>query len=96
MVKKKTIYLQVVKKAFEKLRNLNNKIKKFNLKIKIKGDNSMLDSVDTITFFSLLDSEIQKNKLKNPDFMNENFFFKYNDISIQDVVYSVKKINDKK
>jgi|TARA_B110001452_G_scaffold263137_1_gene264155 hypothetical protein len=96
MVKKKTIYLQVVKKAFEKLRNLNNKIKKFNLKIKIKGDNSMLDSVDTITFFSLLDSEIQKNKLKNPDFMNENFFFKYKDISIQDVIYSVKKINDKK
>tara|TARA_B110000967_G_C18767720_1_gene501317 strand:- start:83 stop:373 length:291 start_codon:yes stop_codon:yes gene_type:complete len=96
MVKKKTIYLQVVKKAFEKLRNLNNKIKKFNLKIKIKGDNSMLDSVDTITFFSLLDSEIQKNKLKNPDFMNENFFFKYENISIQDVIYSVKNINDKK
>ena len=96
MVKKKTIYLQVVKKAFQKLRNLNNKIKKFNLKIKIKGDNSMLDSVDTITFFSLLDSEIQKNKLKNPDFMNENFFFKYENISIQDVIYSVKKINDKK
>ena len=96
MVKKKTIYLQVVKKAFEKLRNLNKKIKKFNLKIKIKGDNSMLDSVDTITFFSLLDSEIQKNKLKNPDFMNENFFFKYENISIQDVIYSVKNINDKK
>ena len=64
--KKKNNLPPSCKKAFEKLRNLNNKIKKFNLKIKIKGDNSMLDSVDTITFFSLLDSEIQKNKLKNP------------------------------
>ena len=75
MINKKAKIHSVVKNSYERLKKINPKMKKFSLKLKIKGNKSNFDSVDVVSFFSILDKEIEKNKLKNPDFMNENFFF---------------------
>ncbi len=95
MKQTKTNSLQIVKKSYQKLNMINSKLKKFQVNLKIKGDKSSLDSVDIITFFSILDKEIEKNKYRNPDFMNENFFFKFNDISLLDIINMIKKANEK-
>ena len=68
-------------------------MKKFSLKLKIKGNKSNFDSVDVVSFFSILDKEIEKNKLKNPDFMNENFFFKLDDINLETIINKIKNKN---
>ena len=94
MKNNKVKILSIVKKSYEKLRGINPKLKKFSLKLKIKGDKSNFDSVDVVSFFSILDNEIEKNKLKNPDFMNENFFFKLDDINLETIVNKIKKNND--
>ena len=87
MKNKKVKILSIVKKSYEKLRGINPKLK-------IKGDKSNFDSVDVVSFFSILDNEIEKNKLKNPDFMNENFFFKLDNINLETIVNKIKKNND--
>ena len=83
----------LIKETYNKLKKINPKLKTFSKDLKIKGNKSSFDSVDVVTFFSLLDKEINKNKLKNPDFMNENFFFKLDNISIKNVIDKVEKEN---
>lgn len=83
----------IVKNSYEKLKKIHPKLKKFSFKLKIKGDHSNLDSVDIVSFFSILDQEIEKNKLKNPNFMNENFFFKLNNITIENIIEKIKNKN---
>lgn len=96
MPKKVINYANFVKNSYEKLRKINTKLKKFNINIKIKGNKSSIDSVDTVTFFSILDDDLKKKNVKNPEFLNENFFFKLNDISLKDVVNIIKKKNENK
>jgi hypothetical protein len=96
MPRKVINYSNFVKNSYEKLRKINTKLKKFNIKINIKGNKSSIDSVDTVTFFSILEDDLKKKNLKNPEFLNESFFFKLNDISLKDVVDIIKKKNEDK
>jgi len=96
MPRKVIKYVNFVKNSYEKLRKINTKLKKFNIKINIKGNKSSIDSVDTVTFFSILEDDLKKKNLKNPEFLNESFFFKLNDISLKDVVDIIKKKNEDK
>ena len=75
MPRKVINYSNFVKNSYEKLRKINTKLKKFNIKINIKGNKSSIDSVDTVTFFSILEDDLKKKNLKNPEFLNESFFF---------------------
>ena len=93
MKKKKPQIEKIVKNSYEKLKNIHPKLKKFSLKIKIKGNKSNFDSVDIVTFFSILDKGIEENKLKNPNFMNENFFFKLDNITIENIIEKIKLKN---
>ena len=93
MLKNNSKISLIVKNSYEKLKRTNSKIKKYKLNLKIKGKSSYFDSVDVVTFFSLLDKEIEKNNLKNPDFMNEEFFFKFNNIDMKQIIKSIQKIN---
>ena len=83
----------LIKETYEKLKKINPKLKRYSTELKIKGNKSSFDSVDVVTFFSLLDKEINKNKLKNPDFMNENFFFRLDNITIKNVIDKIEKEN---
>ena len=93
MINKKLKIHSVVKVSYEKLKKINPKMKKFSLKLKIKGNKTNFDSVDVVSFFSILDKEIEKNKLKNPDFMNENFFFKLDNITLKNIIEKIRKKN---
>ena len=96
MPSKKINSAQVVKNSYLKLKKINPKLRKFSENLKIKGNQSSFDSVDTITFFSILEKELEKNSFKNPNFMNENFFFKYDNINLAEVVNIIKKDNAKR
>lgn len=93
MKKKKPQIEKIVKNGYEKLKKINPKLKKFSLKIILKGNKSNFDSIDIVTFFSILDKEIEKNELKNPNFMNENFFFKLDNITIENIIKKIKLEN---
>ena len=73
----------------------NNIKKKFSSKIIIKGPKSEFDSVDVINFFSILEKEIKKNKLKSPNFLDEKFFFKFQNINFAQLINQLKKLNEK-
>jgi hypothetical protein len=96
MAVKKTNSSQIVKNSYIKLKKINSKLKNFNTNLTIKGNSSSFDSVDIITFFSILEKELENHGLKNPNFLNENFFFKYENIKITDVVNIIRKKNEKR
>ena len=54
MAVKKTNSSQIVKNSYIKLKKINSKLKNFNTNLTIKGNSSSFDSVDIITFFSIL------------------------------------------
>ncbi len=89
--------IKLTKSAYDNLKKISSNIKKkFNSNISIKGNKSEFDSVDVVTFFSLLEKEIKKQKLKNPNFLDENFFFKYEKIDIKKIQNLMNKQNEKR
>tara|TARA_S200000501_G_C20662846_1_gene672665 strand:- start:436 stop:717 length:282 start_codon:yes stop_codon:yes gene_type:complete len=89
-------YLNIIKISYLKLKDMSNNIKKkFSSKIIIKGPKSEFDSVDVINFFSILEKEIKKNKLKSPNFLDEKFFFKFQNINFAQLINQLKKLNEK-
>tara|TARA_A100001011_G_C14162079_1_gene778714 strand:+ start:503 stop:778 length:276 start_codon:yes stop_codon:yes gene_type:complete len=84
----------IVESSYNELKNINKKIKKkYSLKIILKGKFSEFDSVDLITFFSILDNKFIENQLIIPEFFDDQFFFKYNNINIKDLInYISEKI----
>lgn len=77
----------ILQKSYLEVCELNPRLKnKFSLELKIKGKNSIFDSVDVITFFSILDKLLKKNKIKIPNLLDENFFLKYKSIKIKDLL----------
>lgn len=89
-------YLNIIKISYLKLKDMSNNIKKkFSSKIIIKGPKSEFDSVDVINFFSILEKEIKKNKLKSPNFLDEKFFFKFQNINFTQLINQLKKLNEK-
>ena len=88
---------KAINKAYLKLKDISPNIKKsFSENIKIKGKGSTFDSVDIITFFSFLETELLNSKVKNPSFLDKEFFFKYEDISIFDIIKLIIKKNGNK
>ena len=89
-------YQKILKSSYTHLHEISDNIKKkFSLKLTVKGSNSEFDSVDIINFFSILEKELKKNKAKSPNFLDEKFFFKFQNINFLQLVKQIKKKNKK-
>ena len=78
------------------LKDISDNIKKkFSLKLIVKGSKSEFDSIDIVNFFSILEKELKKNKAKSPNFLDEKFFFKFQNISFSKLIEQIRKINEK-
>ena len=87
-------YQKFVEISYEELKKINSSIKKkYSNNLYIKGKNSELDSVDIVTFFSILDNNFKKKKIDIPHLLDDKFFFKFKDIKIKDLIFF---INEKK
>ena len=85
-----------VKKSYLMLKKISPNIKKnFSLELKIKGKNSKFDSVDIVTFFSYLEKNLISSKIKHNNFLDKNFFFKFEEISFKNLISSIQKENEK-
>ena len=86
---------KIFKKSYSEFQKLNKKQKKtFSHKIVIKGKGSIFDSVDIVTFFSILDGNFKSNKINIPELLDEKFFFKYKNINFKTLInyiYDKKK-----
>lgn len=89
-------YQKILKSSYLRLKDINNNIKKkFSLKLTVKGSKSEFDSIDIVNFFSILEKELKKDKLKSPNFLDEKFFFKFQNISFLQLQEQIKKTNEK-
>ena len=89
-------YQNILKSSYMHLKDISDNIKKkFSLKLTVKGSKSEFDSIDIVNFFSILEKELKKNKAKSPNFLDEKFFFKFQNISFSKLVEQIKKINEK-
>ena len=78
------------------LKDISDNIKKkFSLKLTVKGSKSEFDSIDIVNFFSILEKELKKNKAKSPNFLDEKFFFKFQNISFSKLAEQIRKKNEK-
>ena len=85
-----------VKKSYFMLKKISPNIKQnFSLELKIKGKNSKFDSVDIVTFFSYLEKNLTSSKIKHNNFLDKNFFFKFEEISFKNLINSIHKENEK-
>ena len=83
-----------IKVAYEKLKKISPNLKEnYNKNLKIKGNKSKFDSVDTVTFFSFLESQLRSSKIKFPTFLDKIFFFKFDEIKIKDIIKLIQKKN---
>ena len=89
-------YQNILKSSYTHLKDISDNIKKkFSLKLTVKGSKSEFDSIDIVNFFSILEKELKKNKAKSPNFLDEKFFFKFQNISFSKLVEQIRKINEK-
>lgn len=89
-------YQNILKSSYVRLKDISDNIKKkFSLKLTVKGSKSELDSIDIVNFFSILEKELKKNKAKSPNFLDEKFFFKFQNINFSQLLEQIKKINEK-
>ena len=87
----------VVEKSYLMLKKISPNIKQnFSAEIKIKGTKSKFDSVDIVTFFSFLEKNLLNSKIKHQNFLDKNFFFKFDNISLKTLIKSIQKENEKK
>ena len=49
------------------------------------GKKTFFDSVDLVTFFSILEKNAKKDGLKTPNFLDENFYFKFSNLTFYDL-----------
>lgn len=92
----KTNYQKILKSSYLRLKDISNNIKKkFSLKLTVKGSRSEFDSIDIVNFFSILEKELKKVKVKSPNFLDEKFFFKFQNINFLQLQEQIKKINEK-
>tara|TARA_B100001121_G_C18685323_1_gene620428 strand:+ start:2497 stop:2778 length:282 start_codon:yes stop_codon:yes gene_type:complete len=89
-------YQNILKSSYMHLKDISDNIKKkFSLKLIVKGSKSEFDSIDIVNFFSILEKELKKNKAKSPNFLDEKFFFKFQNISFSKLIEQIRKINEK-
>ena len=83
---------KIIEESYRELRSINPKIKlKFSEKVSLKGDKTELDSVDIITFLTIIEKKIEKKLKKNINLLDENFFFKYKVLNIKNIIDFIKK-----
>ena len=89
-------YQNILKSSYIHLKDISDNIKKkFSVKLTVKGSKSEFDSIDIVNFFSILEKELKKNKAKSPNFLDEKFFFKFQNISFSKLIEQIRKINEK-
>jgi hypothetical protein len=89
-------YQNILKSSYVRLKDISDNIKKkFSLNLTVKGSKSELDSIDIVNFFSILEKELKKRGTKSPNFLDEKFFFKFQNINFSQLLEQIKKINEK-
>ena len=89
-------YQNILKSSYIHLKDISDNIKKkFSVKLTVKGSKSEFDSIDIVNFFSILEKELKKNNAKSPNFLDEKFFFKFQNISFSKLIEQIRKINEK-
>jgi hypothetical protein len=83
---------KIVQDSYKEFRLINSRIKlKFSDKILLKGKKSEFDSVDIITFLTMVENNFEKEFGKKLNLLDENFFFKYETLNIKNIFDYIKK-----
>ena len=84
---------KIIQDSYKEFRLINSRIKsKFSDKILLKGKKSEFDSVDIITFLTMIENNFEKELGKKLNLLDENFFFKYETLNIKNIFDYIKKI----
>lgn len=84
---------KIVQDSYKEFRLINSRIKlKFSDKILLKGNKSEFDSVDIITFLTMIENNFERELGKKLNLLDENFFFKYETLNIKNIFDYIKKI----
>ena len=81
---------KILEESYRELRSINTKLK-FSEKVSLKGDKTEFDSVDIITFLTIIEKKIEKKLKKKINLLDENFFFKYKVLNIKNIIDFIKK-----
>ena len=96
MLSRKKI-LNLFKEAFKEVKDLSNDLNvKFSENLILKGTKSKLDSVDIVTLLSIYERKFSKEYKKNINILDENFFNKYETITIKQIINFYLKGEKKK
>ena len=83
---------KIVQDSYKEFRLINSRIKlKFSDKTLLKGKKSEFDSVDIITFLTMIENNFEKEFGKKLNLLDENFFFKYKILSVKNIFDYIKK-----
>ena len=83
---------KIVQDSYKEFRLINSRIKsKFSDKILLKRKKSEFDSVDIITFITMIENNFEKEFGKKLNLLDENFFFKYETLTIKNIFDYIKK-----
>ena len=84
---------KIIQDSYIEFRTINSKIKlKFSDKILLKGNKSEFDSIDIITFLTIIENNVERQLGKKLNLLDENFFFKYETLNIKNIFDYIKKI----
>ena len=84
---------KIIQDSYKEFRSINSRIKlKFSGKILLKGNKSEFDSVDIITFLTMIENNVERELGKKLNLLDENFFFKYKTLNIKNIFDYIKKI----
>ena len=84
---------KIIQDSYKEFRLINSRIKsKFSDKILLKGKKSEFDSVDIITFLTMIENNFERELGKKLNLLDENFFFKYETLNIKNIFDYIKKI----
>ena len=84
---------KIIQDSYKEFRSINSRIKlKFSDKILLKGNKSEFDSIDIITFLTIIENNVERQLGKKLNLLDENFFFKYKTLNIKNIFDYIKKI----
>ena len=84
---------KIIQDSYKEFRSINSRIKlKFSDKILLKGNKSEFDSIDIITFLTIIENNVERQLGKKLNLLDENFFFKYETLNIKNIFDHIKKI----
>ena len=84
---------KILQDSYKEFRSINPRIKiKFSDKILLKGNKSEFDSVDILTFLTIIENNVERKLGKKLNLLDENFFFKYKTLNMKNIFDYIKKI----